>query len=37
VENYINTLYQLLQVTRTEPIHPRVKATLIYLRESQAA
>ncbi len=37
VENYINTLYQQLQITRTDPIHRRVTATLIYLRESVPA
>ncbi len=37
VENYINTLYQNLHITRDEPIHPRVKATLTYLRETRAA
>ena len=36
VENYINTLYQQLQISRKDPIHPRVKATLIFLRESRA-
>ena len=37
VENYINTLYQQLQITRNDPIHRRVTATLIYLRESVPA
>ena len=36
VENYVNTLYQQLAITRNEPIHPRVRATRIYLQESQA-
>ena len=35
VENYISALYQQLQITRGDPVHPRVKATLIYLRETQ--
>lgn len=34
VENYINAIYQQLNVTHEEPIHPRVKATLIFLQES---
>ena len=34
VENYINAIYQQLRVTQDEPIHPRVKATLIFLQDS---
>ena len=36
VENYINILYQQLQVSRQGQIHPRVMAALIFLRESSA-
>ncbi|MBI2165441.1 MAG: response regulator transcription factor [Chloroflexi bacterium] len=36
VENYINAVYQELQLTAEERIHPRVKASLIYLEESQS-
>lgn len=35
VENYINTIYQQLQITRNEPIHPRVKAVLLFIADSQ--
>lgn len=35
VENYINAIYQELQLSGGERVHPRVKATLIYLEESQ--
>ena len=35
VGNYINTLYQQLQISRQDEIHPRVMATLIFLRESE--
>ena len=34
VENYINAIYQHLAVAQDEPIHPRVKAVLLYLQES---
>ncbi len=37
VENYINALYQELGIRRDEPVHPRVKAVLLYLEESQKA
>ncbi|MDP3064750.1 MAG: response regulator transcription factor [Chloroflexota bacterium] len=37
VENYINALYQELDIHRGEPVHPRVKAVLLYLEESQRA
>lgn len=33
VENYINALYQEFQISRDEPVHPRVTAALIYWRE----
>jgi DNA-binding NarL/FixJ family response regulator len=36
VENYINAVYQQLQVSRSDRIHPRVKAVLIYLQHSLA-
>lgn len=36
VENYINALYQELGISRGEPVHPRVKAVLLYLEESQS-
>jgi DNA-binding NarL/FixJ family response regulator len=35
VENYINVLFQELEVTKDEPVHPRVMAVLIYLQETQ--
>ncbi len=31
VENQLNTIYQVLDVNRDEPVHPRVKAVLAYL------
>ena len=34
VENYINAIYQNLQLGRDEPIHPRVKAVLMFLTHS---
>lgn len=34
VENYINAIYQQLQVNREDPVHPRVKAVLLFLEES---
>ena len=34
VENYINAIYQQLNVTQDTPIHPRVKAVLLFLQES---
>lgn len=35
VENYINAIYQELNIFRTEePVHPRVRAVLAYLQES---
>jgi DNA-binding NarL/FixJ family response regulator len=38
VENQINLLYQNLGIDRERsPVHPRVQATLIYLRESRMA
>lgn len=35
VETYINAIYQQLQLTGEQEIHARVKATLLYLEESQ--
>ena len=35
VENYINAIYQHLGVGQNEPVHPRVKAVLLYLQESR--
>lgn len=38
VENYINAVYQELGIFRgEEPVHPRVKAVLFYLQETQGA
>ena len=37
VENYINGIYQQLQINREDAIHPRVKAVLLFLRESRQA
>lgn len=34
VENYINAIYQELQIVRQDGVHPRVKATLFYLEDS---
>ncbi len=34
VENYINAIYQHLGIRQDEPIHPRVKAVLMFLQES---
>ncbi len=34
VETYVNTIYQELGTSREPGVHPRVSATLIYLRES---
>lgn len=34
VENYINAVYQQLQITRGDRVHPRVKAVLLYLQQS---
>jgi DNA-binding NarL/FixJ family response regulator len=34
VENYINTIFQELGITKDEPVHPRVMAVLIYLQET---
>jgi DNA-binding NarL/FixJ family response regulator len=34
VENYINAVYQQLQITRGDRIHPRVKAVLVYLQQT---
>jgi DNA-binding NarL/FixJ family response regulator len=36
VENYINAIYQELQITSDGVIHQRVKATLTYLEESRS-
>ena len=35
VETYINTIYQELQLSGEADVHARVKATLLYLRESR--
>jgi hypothetical protein len=36
VENQVNLLYQQLDVSRQQSsLHPRVKAVLLYLRETQ--
>ena len=35
VETYINTIYQELAVSREPGVHPRVSASLIYLRDSK--
>ena len=34
VETYINSIYQVLQVSGGQGVHSRVKATLIYLQDS---
>ncbi len=34
VENHIKSIYENLNIGRDEPIHPRVKAVLVYLNES---
>jgi DNA-binding NarL/FixJ family response regulator len=34
VENYINAIYQHLQISGSDPIHPRVKAVLMYMQDS---
>jgi DNA-binding NarL/FixJ family response regulator len=34
VENYINAIYQELSLSHNGPLHPRVQAVLIYLRDS---
>lgn len=36
VETYIHTIYQQLEISGEQETHTRVKATLIYLRESQS-
>ncbi len=36
VETYIHTIYQQLEISGEQEMHTRVKATLIYLRESQS-
>lgn len=36
VENYINVIFQELEISREEPIHPRVKAVLTYLQQSHS-
>ncbi len=36
VETYINNIYQKLQLSEEPDIHARVKATLLYLEESQS-
>lgn len=36
VENHINAIYGELQITREDLAHPRVRAVLTYLQESQA-
>ena len=35
VETYINAIYQVLQIPGEEGVHSRVKATLVYLQDSQ--
>lgn len=35
VETYINSIYQVLQIPGEEGVHARVKATLVYLQDSQ--
>ena len=35
VETYINSIYQVLQIPGEEGVHSRVKATLVYLQDSQ--
>lgn len=35
VENYINVIYQQLQITHEDTIHSRVKAVLLYLANTQ--
>ncbi len=35
VENYINAIYQQLQVSADKSLHPRVRATLLYLQETR--
>jgi DNA-binding NarL/FixJ family response regulator len=37
IENYINGIYQHLQISREDAIHPRVKAVLLYLKDSRQA
>ena len=37
VENYTNGIYQQLQISREDSIHPRVKAVLLFLQESRQA
>ena len=34
VENYINAIYQHLQISGSDPTHPRVKAVLMYMQDS---
>lgn len=34
VENYINAIYQELEISREDLVHSRVKAVLLYLKES---
>jgi DNA-binding NarL/FixJ family response regulator len=36
VENYINTIFQELGISREEPVHPRVKAVLTYLQQTHS-
>lgn len=36
VENYINALFQELGITREGEVHPRVKAVLLYLDQTQS-
>jgi DNA-binding NarL/FixJ family response regulator len=35
VENYVGTIFQALGIDRDEPVHPRVKAILTFLEETQ--
>ena len=34
VENYINAIYQELDLNHNGPLHPRVQAVLTYIRDS---
>jgi len=36
VENYINTIFQELGISREDPVHPRVKAVLSYLQQTRS-
>jgi DNA-binding NarL/FixJ family response regulator len=37
LENYVNTIYQHLGISRADNTHPRVKAVLLYLDQSRQA